>query len=146
MKWVNVVGILFEFFSFWLVAPEILGEERLKSWEERLETGIGILPKIVVTLLSLFLVATAGYIFFGFIIGRRLIEFALLSEATGVVFVFLMSLAFMIGWNMERRLVPRLLRTLRDDAKFRERCLAVGAMLFVIGTAFQLIATLGVPS
>ena len=29
--WVNRVGILLEFLSFWLAAPEILGEEPMKT-------------------------------------------------------------------------------------------------------------------
>ena len=29
--WVNRVGIVLEFLSFWLAAPEILGEERLRK-------------------------------------------------------------------------------------------------------------------
>ena len=45
--WVNRVGIVLEFLSFWLVAPEILGEERLRALERRAEWGISRLPYLM---------------------------------------------------------------------------------------------------
>ena len=33
--WVNRVGIVLEFLSFWLAGPEILGEARLEALEKR---------------------------------------------------------------------------------------------------------------
>jgi hypothetical protein len=33
--WVNRVGILLEFLSFWFAAPEILGEKRLRVLERK---------------------------------------------------------------------------------------------------------------
>ena len=38
-SWVNRVGILLEFLSFWLAAPEILGEERLRVLEWKVKGG-----------------------------------------------------------------------------------------------------------
>lgn len=37
--WVNRVGIMLAFLAFWLAAPEILGEERLRKMERRVEQG-----------------------------------------------------------------------------------------------------------
>jgi len=42
--WVNRVGIMLEFLSFWFAAPEILGEERLRELERRAESVIRALP------------------------------------------------------------------------------------------------------
>jgi len=39
-EWVNRAGILAEIVSFFLIAPEILGEERLKGAEEALRNGM----------------------------------------------------------------------------------------------------------
>jgi hypothetical protein len=40
VEWVNRVGMLLEFLSFWFAAPEILGEERLRALERKLEHWI----------------------------------------------------------------------------------------------------------
>jgi hypothetical protein len=50
MVWVNRVGMLFEFLSFWFAAPEIVteikgdGGEWLGALERRLEQGIEYVP------------------------------------------------------------------------------------------------------
>lgn len=40
MAWLNRIGIILEFLSFWLAAPEILGEERLRALERGVERGL----------------------------------------------------------------------------------------------------------
>jgi hypothetical protein len=44
MEWVNRVGIVLEFLSFWFAAPEILGEGRLRALERRVEKQVRQLP------------------------------------------------------------------------------------------------------
>jgi hypothetical protein len=41
--WLNRIGLLAGFISFWLVAPELIGEERLLSLESRAESYLGLL-------------------------------------------------------------------------------------------------------
>ena len=55
----NLLGIVLQFLSFWLVAPEILGEDRLKALERRLEKGTRLAPSVamVAVLLSVSMVA-----------------------------------------------------------------------------------------
>jgi hypothetical protein len=50
--WVNRVGIMLEFLSFWFAAPEILGEERLRALELRLKRGIRVLQSALMILLA----------------------------------------------------------------------------------------------
>lgn len=38
--WLNRIGLLLGFFSFWLAAPEFIGEERLRGWEKRFAAGL----------------------------------------------------------------------------------------------------------
>jgi hypothetical protein len=47
MKCVNRVGILLEFLWFWFAGPELLGEERLKAWGQRLEWWLRVIVVIV---------------------------------------------------------------------------------------------------
>jgi len=55
----------------------------------------------------------------------------------------LLALAMVpVPWIMlHERIFPPLLRTLADDRRIRQRSLAVGAVLFVVGFLLQLIAT-----
>jgi len=56
--WVNRVGIVLEFLSFWLAAPEILGEERLRALEHRTERR---LQRMVVPVLAWMLLVILGF-------------------------------------------------------------------------------------
>jgi len=50
--WVNRRGIVLEFLSFWFAAPEILGEERLRGLERRVEQAtiwLSLIGRVVVT-------------------------------------------------------------------------------------------------
>lgn len=50
--WVNRLGIVLEFLSFWFAAPEILGEERLRALERRVEQAtiwLSLIGRVVVT-------------------------------------------------------------------------------------------------
>lgn len=51
MEWVNRLGMSLEFLAFWFAAPEILGEERLRALEQRVEEGIKVLPSVLMILL-----------------------------------------------------------------------------------------------
>jgi hypothetical protein len=48
--WVNRVGIVLQFLSFWFVGPEVLGEERLRVLELRIEHGIRVLSSYILPL------------------------------------------------------------------------------------------------
>lgn len=43
----NRIGLVVGFLSFWFAAPEFIGEQRLKSWEQILASGLSRVPKIV---------------------------------------------------------------------------------------------------
>ena len=204
--WVNRVGIVLEFLSFWLAAPEILGEERLRKLERRLERGVRWLPLMIILLyLGLTLLVGKG--------GMRLLEELqeLASMATAVVawqvvmaasltlvmilvmiilspgrslrsltnrevvvlailwlvmlgtlvdqirlvqrgfppeeligahlFVALGAMWWIALDMVQSKVVPYLLRVMADDQRIRQRSLAVGAVLFVVGFLLQLIAT-----
>lgn len=45
--WLNRVGLVFDFMAFWFAAPEILGVDRLRAIENKLEQGLQRLPIVV---------------------------------------------------------------------------------------------------
>ena len=46
MQWVNRLGLVLDFLAFWFAAPEILGEDRLRAMEGRLEKGTSVLSAL----------------------------------------------------------------------------------------------------
>jgi hypothetical protein len=249
--WVNRVGILLEFLSFWFAAPEILGEERLRALERRVERGIRVLPSVIEfvsvagvvagvlvhvgalvdilpgslgglstlefqgfatglwlgTVTSIVLLSSdslvAGskpraivdslWVLFGlyqalglaqsawraracvWLAGALLAGLALVLEVVVIVkqpcrasvwgamavvvtgaIVGLTWEGMRMGWGnrvlalgmatgpwymVHERIFPPLLRTLADDKRIRQRSLAVGAVLFVVGFLLQIVAT-----
>jgi len=192
--WVNRVGIVLEFTSFWFAAPEIVTEIRqdggqwLRTLERRIEQWVRVFPAtawavttvaaalgtalLVLVLLGrvaaavLAAVAVAG----GLMAVVRYGEAAV--EAAAGVMVSVMMLAMTVavlkgafrrgeglvtspwmwsvavaawGWaltfHFQDKLMRPLLRVLADDKRIRQRSLAVGAVLFVVGFLLQFIAT-----
>ena len=218
--WINRLGIVLEFLSFWLAAPEILGEERLRGLERRLEEGLRMLPKVarvavvvlavgvaaivvakwdtlvalvgmlspaklvavmasaslamVVVLatirrvyaswlveppgkdaawmdawiasLEAFMIASAGVAVMMVVAAGLALARGALGDWVAVMVVEVLGLAvaemgIMGAFELHRRVVWPLLRLLADDKRIRQRSLAVGAVLFVVGFLLQLIAT-----
>ena len=251
MEWVNRVGIVLEFLSFWFAAPEILGEERLRALERRVEQGIKALPSALL-LMAVVGVSGAALMYvgervnmlpvpsegrsaletMGFITGlwlgtvtvvvlpsppsvsvgskaqavlhwlwmlwgsyqvvrlaqlawrakawvwlggallavlalalevvllikqpSRALAWATMAAVVTGAMVALMWAGTRMGWvnrllalsmvtapwfTVHERIFPPLLRVLADDKRIRQRSLAVGAVLFVVGFLLQLIAT-----
>ena len=185
--WVNRVGIVLEFLSFWLAAPEILGEERLRALERRLERGIKQLPGAVVTmqvvgaLLAMMviwmamtravaagLVAVVAKVVAAMIVMMvEEVTVQVASVVSVVAALVTMGAAGVLAWavtravvlgvrrwrgekwrwpwglaiKLQEKVVSPWLRVLADDKRIRQRSLAVGAVLFVVGFLLQLIAT-----
>lgn len=47
MGWLNRTGMILAYLSFWLMAPELLGEERIKRFQQGITAGIRRIPVIV---------------------------------------------------------------------------------------------------
>lgn len=90
MEWINRLGLVFEFLSFWFAAPEILGEKRLRTLERRLERGLRALPRILLILLfsTAMVVVT---VMFGLLWGWRmlLVVLAVLLAMAAVFWILL---------------------------------------------------------
>lgn len=191
--WVNRVGIVLEFLSFWFAAPEILGEERLRALEHRVERGIRVLPLAMFFLAVVILpflvvgggvaaVASAAILALATLLLARLgvgaatvrlledrqfklavaastvwlgllafllfltellasepkvpVDYLLLG-VSGVIYGLLLNTSFLL----HDKVVSPLLLRLADDKGIRQRSLAIGAVLFVVGFLLQLVAT-----
>ena len=52
MKWINALGLILQFLSFWLAAPELLGETTLKRFEAGLRKFISSIPIIIFSIIA----------------------------------------------------------------------------------------------
>ena len=44
MKWLNLLSVVLQFLAFWLVAPEFIGEEGLKKFEDLILKFVDQIP------------------------------------------------------------------------------------------------------
>jgi len=150
--WVNRVGIMLESLAFWLAAPEILGEERLRALEGRVEQGLRNLPLMLAIAAVIALawvssmVTAAPFALITLVLSWRehwlRILWAALEVAGALALVMVAARLMLSGaWALEDKVVRPLLRLLADDERIRGRSLAVGAVLFVVGFLLQLIGT-----
>lgn len=134
-KVLNLLGIVLEFLSFWFAAPEILGEERLRAIERRVEQGIRASPVLLFAVAVMLYVVFVGWAMWAGMVGAVPLAtfWAALGALVGAaVILFLQGVA--------EKIAPPLLRILADDTRRRQRSLAVGAVLFVFAFLCQCTA------
>ena len=140
--WMNRLGMIFGFLSFWFAAPEFIGEQRLMSWDTALSAILGALPRHT----------------FVYQVIRALCALAVFGGATYFTLVWLpdlkpdwlfhminfICLAFTFVFTSDdlatpilRYIVARLARRGTE----RRRLLLIGAMLFTISFTLQFLAT-----
>ncbi len=131
--WLDRVGLLAQFISFWLIAPEFIGSERMQK-----------LGKAMAIFLSksLFLVITAGILVLAWSLTFRegihwfhRASLALLFSSVVLIPKILFYRQFKKVW------LPKLISHLTSDDEFRKGLFIVGGGLFTLGTMLQIIAT-----
>ena len=152
MEWLNRIGMILGFVSFWLVAPEFIGEERLKRWEERLEAFIARVPAQFGCLFGLFM----GLMTMGLLLSllqplfpRRYDPIPWNRPSTPapwemLALLFSGGVGLFIGWQSSRVmqwLVRPILSRLANDDRIRDRWFWVGVCLFVLSFVFQFVST-----
>jgi len=150
MKWLNALGMFFQFISFWLAAPELIGDAGLKRLNSFLKKLVSNLSIILLTILIL------GYALFfsinGILRGIRASEFGLSYEeisryyinfAIGTVFyiVFLIKFKKIKLWLDLKIAIPLVNKFTYND-NFRKNSLIAGALLFTFGFLIQFILVL----
>jgi hypothetical protein len=145
--WLNRIGLILGFISFWFAAPEFIGEQRLKTWEESLANLTKKLPGIFAQVGGFFLLIGA-IVFLGVvlgILGVNVSEHRLMVTCIASVYVFgLVIMLFIYYWVISdplERLALRIVSVLANDRKQRQRSLFIGGGLFIISFLLQFFAT-----
>jgi hypothetical protein len=147
IKWLNLIGLVLEFASFWFAAPELIGSERMRALEGRLRAVVARLPPLLFALLGV------GMAIFGAAFGATVArDPGLLERAPATVPVYFGGVALLtaalaifqrrITRAVEQRVVAPLLRWLIDDEGARARALAIAAVLMTAGFTLQLAAAI----
>lgn len=127
------IGLFLQFLSFWLVAPEFLGDHR-----------INLVRKAASHVLQAFLFFPIG-ITLGVIGGAwvfRLLDESLHSYLRALIGAgILLAVLFSIYRAIRTDVVQRLLERLEDNHAFRTTLAWMGALLFTVGFILQFVAT-----
>lgn len=131
--WLDRTGIFFQFMSFWLLAPELLGENRMKALGSRLTAFFST---------SIFTFATLGVIGVAWSLAFR--EGIHWFHRLGIALLFssvVLIPKVLIYKRLKSVWIPTLVRHLGDDETFRRALLIIGGVLFSFACLLQLIAT-----
>ena len=130
LKTISILGISFQFFSFWLGAPEILGSE----WLQKTEV---ILKKLISQIPSYILLIAGGFIGAFFSISKQNYVIVILLIAA---FLFISILNKKIERYLERKISEPLLNNLIIKQSLRFTLLKIAAVFFTFGFLLQILA------
>ena len=150
MKWLNAISLIIQFLSFWLAAPELVGDQFLKRFQNGLKTFISKLSIIIISVVIIGF--SLGLSINGWIQGMSATEQGITGEEirnyyifTGVMmiiyFIFIFRLKQFRAW-MERSVSGPLVDRIINDNNIRKNALILGAVLFTLGFIGQLIVIL----
>lgn len=150
MKWLNLLGMVLQFLSFWCAAPELLGEGTMRRLETGMTRFVARIPVILV--LGGMLLYALGLGLFGLVEGLRAGRgdhvpmdtnsyFVFLGCAMVAYAVFMVFHKRILGW-LEHRLAQPLVHRLVANADTRRNALVLGAVLLTTGFVFQLVVVM----
>ena len=153
MKWVNALGLLLQFVSFWLAAPEILGDSGLKRMQNLIKN---LISNMSVILLSLLVLSYA--LFFaingvlkgmeasssGITEGEMTRYYIVLAAAMLLYLFFMIRFKRIRNWIDVSIAAPLLDKYIHND-RLRRNSLISGALLFTIGFLMQFIIIIAGP-
>jgi hypothetical protein len=149
MKWINIIGLIFQFLAFWFAAPELLGSESLRRFEKGLIALIGKIPTVIITFSALAI--GGGMSWYGINTGLEASE----KDATGMIYtmitIIVLSVVIMVyfiffagktqRWIQAKMATP-LVEKLIMNGESRKSALIAGAVLFTLGFVMQLVVAL----
>jgi hypothetical protein len=147
MKWLNAVSLIVQFISFWLAAPELLGDQFLKRIQVGLKTFISKLSIIIISVVVVGF--SLGLSIYGWIRGINATEngitdedmrnyFIFISVMIVIYFIFMFRLKQFRKW-MDLTISGPMVDRLVNDNNMRKNALILGAVLFTLGFFGQLI-------
>jgi hypothetical protein len=139
-EWLNRTGMLLGFLSFWFAAPEFIGEERLKAWEQALAAGLLRLPK---GLQRLQIPLSAAGLIYSLFLLWRFHHTANLWQMNLNHYLLLSGLSLLVGvlLDLSRKFVEPIVSGLATNDRARQTALFFGAVLFTASFLLQFIAT-----
>jgi len=150
MKWLNALSILLQFISFWLAAPELIGDVSLKRLNAFLQKFVSNISMIILTLLILGFSLWMGingilkgleYSKSGMSSEDLISQLTILGVACGVYLVFMIYFKRIKLWLDKRVSIPLVNKFTYSDS-FRRNSLLVGALLFTFGFLIQFVIIL----
>lgn len=136
-KNLNLLIDLMEFLSFWMVAPEFLGESKMRILEKRVMKLEVFMPGLVFGMSG---VLTG--IFFS-VVGSRLNEVYwwkyLVFSFLGVYFTCIMIFQVRIRNYLSGKVFGPFFKELSDSGVFRQKLLKSGVFLFTLSFLFKLL-------
>lgn len=147
MKWLNALGLLLQFLSFWFAAPELLGTSALQRFEEALRKFLAIIPLLI--LMMVVFGYGIGFSIMGITKGLQAAEtgmepsemygyMAVLLFGTIVYFIFMYYYKAIKKW-LDLNIAKPLSEKLVHNNETRSTALAIGAVLFTIGFLLQFV-------
>lgn len=152
MKWLNALSLLLQFTSFWMVAPEIIGEKSLIRISEMLKKFLSNLSIIII-----FLIVAAYGITFA--VGGTLqglsaskngttetdfnLYFIFLGFATVFYMIFIFNYKKIRNW-LDKKITGPLIDKFVQNDELRRNSLLTGATLFTVAFIIQFILALSV--
>jgi hypothetical protein len=133
MKWINVLGMTLQFVSFWFAAPEILGEEKLKHYEDKIKYYISNLPTLLFGVPAIVLI---GILLSSSEADKGEIPAPLIFVILAIVFRSKLKARF------EAKLIQPLLDRLIESEDKRQDYLRLAAIFFTSGFLMSVIATI----
>jgi hypothetical protein len=153
MGWLSIIGMVLEYLSFWFVTWELLGPDRLRAIEQRLEKNL-----VYVLVAVLF----AGIVLPFSLLSSRISPlinnfvnwvFQLIGPYLGILVINIQYILLIIlvlapilrfSNSFEQKVINPLLRYMADDAneKLRQRFLILGAIFLTIGVTLQIISAI----
>jgi len=134
-KWLDRVGMVLLFLSFWFATPEIIGEDRLRRYMQ----GSLWLAAFVLTTAFGMLLFVADFLA---LVAAGMSPFI---DHYPLVIMIPVTVSMLISFGLQRwvekAVLPRLLHLLADYSRLRARLLMLGVWMFVAGSALQFMAS-----
>ena len=150
MKWINALGLLLQFISFWLAAPEIIGDNGLMRMQNLIKKLISNLSVII---LSLFILSiTLYFAITGIMKGitastagisaEELTRYYIILGFSMLLYVLFMFRFRYIRNAIDEKIAAPLLDKYIHNDRLRKNSLITGALLFTVGFLMQFIIIL----
>lgn len=150
MKYLNALAMLLQFISFWLAAPEIIGDSKLKLLNNFFKNLVSKLSIIILAgfILAFSLTVSINGIITGIEASEKGIEksemlkYYLIIGIATIFYIFFMIQFKRIRKWMDDNIAAPLVNKFTYNEGFRRNSLVAGAILFTFGFLIQFIILL----